>query len=775
MLDIVLQTSPFIRYYLMSLKYKILLLGCICFYSMLLGQDTSFQITTDVLLRNEGLVVNNNDEIGLVALDFSFSSTPFYILDNFDKVNSGTSIKKFTTVSLFTYHQARKVRRLNNTYVVLFEFTFTPFGQTGLAVVNMEQNSGFIKGKDYYTNNSADFQIDESNNIILAISILPEAFPFGDKTIVEIRKINANGDSLLVKGIEFIDTEYVRIESFEIHPDGFYILNGITTPDNHSFLLKIDLHGNPIGGVSFIENYYMNDIEIDSDGNIYGIGFTNEPFSFTDNTVNSSLIKFDKDFNILWSKVLYAESFEFNKATLKILPDGNLIMAYSTFGAFPVILAKLSNTAEIIWQRGYPLFEPQIEVLSDGALVMVTRSHFDEMGNTFIKNIISKTDTLGFIEGCEVFETCLKVNDVNLSFGTLKVMSFEGLEDFDHEDLIAEDTVFTFSDFCDNPTPPSPEFQIPDTLCVGECLKTFDTFNHFAHGIEWQLTGINVDSLLKDSTNFEYCFSEPGEYQLAQTIWFLGCDYSFDQTIVVLEDLEAQILSNNIICEASTVLFVDSNRPIIEWRWSSGDTVSNLNISQSDTFLVEVGDGFCTASDTTEIIFIADLVSGKSILELPNDTTICEAHLPFILIPNSEFNLEFTLNGNTETQPIFELKSAGEYRIGIFIKGCFFEKTYQLTVDECKSVVYFPNIFSPNNDGFNDLFFPQGNTFLAQKLVIYDRWGGQIFEGLNTDFYWNGKVGSQKAPTGVYVYSFEFLNVLTNEKEMMWGDVTLVR
>ena len=43
--------------------------------------------------------------------------------------------------------------------------------------------------------------------------------------------------------------------------------------------------------------------------------------------------------------------------------------------------------------------------------------------------------------------------------------------------------------------------------------------------------------------------------------------------------------------------------------------------------------------------------------------------------------------------------------------------------------IYIPNIFSPNNDGKNDHFFPMGsNEETYQYLQIFDRWGNLLFE-----------------------------------------------
>jgi hypothetical protein len=63
----------------------------------------------------------------------------------------------------------------------------------------------------------------------------------------------------------------------------------------------------------------------------------------------------------------------------------------------------------------------------------------------------------------------------------------------------------------------------------------------------------------------------------------------------------------------------------------------------------------------------------------------------------------------------------------------------------------FPNIFSPNNDGFNDYFYPLevSGFFLDFEMIIYNRWGGIVWtrkcknencpDYQKADFWWNGK------------------------------------
>ena len=69
-----------------------------------------------------------------------------------------------------------------------------------------------------------------------------------------------------------------------------------------------------------------------------------------------------------------------------------------------------------------------------------------------------------------------------------------------------------------------------------------------------------------------------------------------------------------------------------------------------------------------------------------------------------------------------------------------------------KARVYVPNAFAP--EGFNQEFKPLivlGNI-AEYKMIIYDRYGQELFFSANADNGWNGKKDGKELPQGTYVY-----------------------
>lgn len=122
-----------------------------------------------------------------------------------------------------------------------------------------------------------------------------------------------------------------------------------------------------------------------------------------------------------------------------------------------------------------------------------------------------------------------------------------------------------------------------------------------------------------------------------------------------------------------------------------------------------------------------------------------------------------------------------EYTVTIKNASQACQKSDKVTVAVLPCNVYIPDIFSPNNDQQNDIFFVYGNTCVKQikEMIVYDRWGEVIYFKENLPFSdpqhgWDGKYLGGIAGEGVYTYKIwvEFNNGRTNK---YYGAVTLIR
>ncbi len=102
--------------------------------------------------------------------------------------------------------------------------------------------------------------------------------------------------------------------------------------------------------------------------------------------------------------------------------------------------------------------------------------------------------------------------------------------------------------------------------------------------------------------------------------------------------------------------------------------------------------------------------------------------------------------------------TAGNYTVALIAggsNGCNDTLRYNFVIDEI-SGVELPNIFTPNNDGANDVFKPITKGIKEIKVHIYNRWGNLMHEWTSLNGFWDGYTTSGiMCPDGVYFYVVE--------------------
>ncbi|MFZ1790576.1 MAG: gliding motility-associated C-terminal domain-containing protein [Saprospiraceae bacterium] len=114
-------------------------------------------------------------------------------------------------------------------------------------------------------------------------------------------------------------------------------------------------------------------------------------------------------------------------------------------------------------------------------------------------------------------------------------------------------------------------------------------------------------------------------------------------------------------------------------------------------------------------------------------------------------------------------KNEGDHLVNLkSVIGC--DSLVYLHLDYYK--LFAPNIFSPNGDGFNDLFYISGSEeYIAEiELSIFDRWGSLIYKGKQ----WDGSNKGLPAISGVYIY---VATIIMNDgaKNAISGSITAIK
>lgn len=181
-------------------------------------------------------------------------------------------------------------------------------------------------------------------------------------------------------------------------------------------------------------------------------------------------------------------------------------------------------------------------------------------------------------------------------------------------------------------------------------------------------------------------------------------------------------------------------------------------------------------------------IDALSLKELPTDLSVqmvvCaeqqfEADLidlfDLTILENADFIWEDGVTGAVRT-----LSEKRTYFIEAQINCAQIQLTLNVEAQNCKSKVYVPNVFTPNDDGINDTFAAfvsnsdQINNF---RFSIFNRWGSLVFESTDPLIGWDGTVLGKTAETGAYMWllSFEQDTPEGPKQQIETGQVLILR
>lgn len=224
------------------------------------------------------------------------------------------------------------------------------------------------------------------------------------------------------------------------------------------------------------------------------------------------------------------------------------------------------------------------------------------------------------------------------------------------------------------------------------------------------------------------------------------CGSLSDEIVITFDTPLLSLTNEKTICRGDTAT-ISAPPGFAQYRWSNGDTTQILRTTFEGTYYLITTDRCGTQLDSVKVM-VDTIPTG--IIKLGNDTTLCHngKDYPILLSANTELPNYFWSNGDTTMQTTVD--SRGIYKLSSnFSCG---EVSDEIFVDVCPPVIDFPNAFTPNGDGLNDTFGPVQTNMFIQSLLIYNRWGEQVFEGRSPGYQWDGNYLSKPAPSGIYAY-----------------------
>ena len=95
----------------------------------------------------------------------------------------------------------------------------------------------------------------------------------------------------------------------------------------------------------------------------------------------------------------------------------------------------------------------------------------------------------------------------------------------------------------------------------------------------------------------------------------------------------------------------------------------------------------------------------------------------------------------------------------------------------CPVNIFFPNAFTPNGDGINDVYMPVGDGVLSFNMSIYNRWGQLVFESSDANHIWDGTYNGKPLVSDKYLYMATYSGY-TNKRLHTYsqeGNIAIIR
>ena len=272
-----------------------------------------------------------------------------------------------------------------------------------------------------------------------------------------------------------------------------------------------------------------------------------------------------------------------------------------------------------------------------------------------------------------------------------------------------------------------------------------------------------IDSVLVTNYGLELSFSQP-EYVL--------CKGDETDVLLSLAPLVPSPSDSIVIVWDPSAVIVDDTNP----------TSPTVTATETTTLSVQASNRFgCVDSAEVELRVI-DL---DNITLTADPDTSCErgseVNLLVTEIPGATYDW-MTSTGetvNNVADPIVRPDADTKYDVIVTEPEnmCTAERSITITVVNllCEEpFIFFPNAFTPNGDGKNDVLKVEGFNIDEVNWIIYNRWGEKMFEANAAEQSWDGTFKGKQLSSDVYGYYLR-VRCTDGQEFKKQGNVSLLR
>ena len=262
-----------------------------------------------------------------------------------------------------------------------------------------------------------------------------------------------------------------------------------------------------------------------------------------------------------------------------------------------------------------------------------------------------------------------------------------------------------------------------------------------------------------------------------------------DKPYILMREVprEPVITGDSVVCSFVPVLYQvpDSSNITYFWTVTGGSIVSGQSTNTIDINWGSTGGVVIT-------IMITDTVTGCTTISADSSIWISDVEAGFSASTYAPFpfsNVSFTDTSKNEIMwdwdlgdggssgeenPVTQYVEPGTYEVVLIVEdqyGCTDTAYGEIIVsDSCM----IPNVFTPDNDGINDVFEMLTGCVLNYEMKIFNRWGQLMYEGIKGSPFWDGyALNGGECSEGTYFYVFR--GETGGEAMVKNGYITLLR
>ncbi|MCF8218533.1 MAG: gliding motility-associated C-terminal domain-containing protein [Bacteroidales bacterium] len=341
-----------------------------------------------------------------------------------------------------------------------------------------------------------------------------------------------------------------------------------------------------------------------------------------------------------------------------------------------------------------------------------------------------------------------------------------------------------------NPIPDS-DFSLSDSnVCGDDPVTATYTGSASSGGIyNWDFGSTSVNGQGPHTHNF----SSSGQKEVSLVVQENGCQSNKTTKTVEVHPYPSVNAAPNPMeaCLNDTISFNNGTQPdsATTWSWDFGD--GNTSNQKSPSHLYTAAGTYKVDLTATSAYGCTDSVTGLPITINPNPTAAIDTN--WIDYENNELEYNDASQPGNSTSSISDwtwsfggganpssgssssesvtYDGQGNYTTTLIVTnnhGCTDTTDIGITIYKLE----IPNVITPNNDGYNDVFKIQAiedDVLQNVSLVIYNRWGKKVFETSNYQNDWD----ADNLADGTYYYVLSFVSPRGEEK--FNGSVTVLR